>query len=89
MTGADPRVCRCLPQQSHGSVERERQARAEAEHKYRVTLNQLEALTDHETRLREEKADVERRLASTTHDLKEVSHGPRTRVVRHTTYSGS
>ncbi|XP_043227647.1 rho-associated protein kinase 1-like isoform X1 [Amphibalanus amphitrite] len=56
----------------HGSVERERQARAEAEHKYRVTLTQLEALTDHESRLREEKADVERRLASTMHDLKEA-----------------
>ena len=55
------------------SAERERQARAEAEHKYRVTLSQLEALTDHEGRLREEKADLERRLANTAHDLKEVS----------------
>ena len=65
-------------------MDRERQARAEAEHKYRVTLSQLEALTDHETRLREEKADVERRLASTRHDLKEVG-GPCSRLTRHTT----
>ncbi|XP_037073648.1 rho-associated protein kinase 1-like isoform X2 [Pollicipes pollicipes] len=57
---------------AHGSAERERQARTEAEHKYRVTLTQLEALTDHETRLREEKADLERRLASSLHDLKEA-----------------